>query len=174
MAHDNEPMVECSMAGDGQGADLGRRKAVKKIVFGATAITAFSAFPTKWSKPLIEQIVLPAHAQTSGPSADTPQDLDPDPPEPEPWVSVLATNNMSATSVTVTITPQSSSPNVYLIPPGSINADCGIYFPEASIDVSSPTLMDIYINSSLAFSSSYGFSDVLNSGSIDLIFEDVA
>jgi hypothetical protein len=43
-----------------------RRRAVKKIVGGVTAIAAYNMLPVKWETPIIEQIFLPAHAQTSG------------------------------------------------------------------------------------------------------------
>lgn len=43
-----------------------RRKAVKNILMaGGTAITAGQVAGTKWTKPVIESVVLPAHAATS-------------------------------------------------------------------------------------------------------------
>ncbi len=45
---------------------VGRRKAVKKIVGGVTVLAAYNTLPVNWSKPIIEQVFLPAHAQTSG------------------------------------------------------------------------------------------------------------
>lgn len=44
----------------------GRRKAVKKIVGGVTALAAYNMMPVKWGTPIVEQIFLPAHAATSG------------------------------------------------------------------------------------------------------------
>jgi len=46
--------------------DAGRRKAVKTIVGGVTAIAAYNVLPSKWGTPIIEQVFLPAHAATSG------------------------------------------------------------------------------------------------------------
>lgn len=43
-----------------------RRKAVKTIVGGVTAVAAYHALPAKWGTPIIEQVFLPAHAVTSG------------------------------------------------------------------------------------------------------------
>jgi hypothetical protein len=43
-----------------------RRKTIKKLVIGAGALAGYSMLPEKWTKPVIEQIILPAHAQTSG------------------------------------------------------------------------------------------------------------
>lgn len=45
----------------------GRRKAVKTIVGGVTALAAYNALPAKWGVPVVEQIFLPVHAATSGP-----------------------------------------------------------------------------------------------------------
>ena len=45
----------------------GRRKAVKTIVGGVTALAAYNVLPAKWGVPVVEQIFLPAHAATSGP-----------------------------------------------------------------------------------------------------------
>ena len=43
-----------------------RRKAVKTIVGGVTALAAYNMMPVKWGTPIIGQIFLPAHAATSG------------------------------------------------------------------------------------------------------------
>jgi hypothetical protein len=43
-----------------------RRKVVKGLAAGAGALAAYHTFPVNWSTPIIEQIFLPAHAQTSG------------------------------------------------------------------------------------------------------------
>lgn len=43
-----------------------RRTVIKTMVVGASALGAYHVFPTDWSKPIIGQILLPAHAQTSG------------------------------------------------------------------------------------------------------------
>ncbi len=42
-----------------------RRKAIKKISIGIGAIAGISALPEKWTRPVIGQIILPAHAATS-------------------------------------------------------------------------------------------------------------
>ena len=52
--------------------NVGRRKAVKKIVGGVTALAAYNALPSKWGPPIIESVFLPAHAATSGEAAETP------------------------------------------------------------------------------------------------------
>lgn len=43
-----------------------RRKVVKGLAAGAGALAAYHALPVNWSTPIIEQVFLPAHAQTSG------------------------------------------------------------------------------------------------------------
>ena len=46
--------------------DAGRRKALRKITVGLGVLAGYSLLPTQWTKPIIGQIVLPAHAATSG------------------------------------------------------------------------------------------------------------
>ena len=51
-----------------------RRRAVHKIVVGTTVVTGASLLPTSWKKPVIDTIVVPAHAQmsaTTTPAATT-------------------------------------------------------------------------------------------------------
>lgn len=43
-----------------------RRKLLKSIAAGSGAIVAGKSLPESWSRPVIDSIVLPAHAQTSG------------------------------------------------------------------------------------------------------------
>ena len=45
---------------------VSRRKAVKQIVGGVSALAAYNMLPVRWEKPIIEQIFLPAHAAVSG------------------------------------------------------------------------------------------------------------
>lgn len=54
--------------------NISRRKAVKTIVGGVSALAAYHTLPVNWSKPIIEQVFLPAHAQTSGSMPDVPVD----------------------------------------------------------------------------------------------------
>lgn len=83
MAYSEKPNGEIESAS--------RRKAVKKIVTGVSALTAYSILPTRWERPIVEQIFLPAHAKTSGDSdylitsSQFPSDLDLD---PDHWVLV--------------------------------------------------------------------------------------
>ncbi|SHH52205.1 hypothetical protein SAMN02745124_00820 [Desulfofustis glycolicus DSM 9705] len=43
-----------------------RRTAVKTIVSGISALTAYHLMPVDWSRPIVEQVLLPAHAAASG------------------------------------------------------------------------------------------------------------
>ena len=51
-----------------------RRRAVKKIAGGITALAAYQYLPAKWEKPILESIFIPAHAQTSGNNGIAPVD----------------------------------------------------------------------------------------------------
>ena len=46
--------------------NAGRRKVVKTMVGGVGTLLAYHVLPTTWSKPIIEQVYLPAHAAGSG------------------------------------------------------------------------------------------------------------
>jgi len=48
-----------------------RRKLLKSIAAGSGAIIAGKSLPESWSKPVVDSVMLPAHAQTS-PSPCTP------------------------------------------------------------------------------------------------------
>jgi len=48
-----------------------RRKALKKIAVGGTIAAGASALPPRWTKPIIDKVFVPAHAQTSPPPATT-------------------------------------------------------------------------------------------------------
>ncbi len=51
--------------------DQNRRKAIKKIAVGLGVLTGYSILPEKWTRPIVGQIALPAHAETSGPTQTT-------------------------------------------------------------------------------------------------------
>ena len=56
-----------------QPVDRARRKALKIIVAG-TAVAGALAIPSRWSKPVVNSIILPAHAQATnaqGPATET-------------------------------------------------------------------------------------------------------
>jgi hypothetical protein len=47
------------------------RKALKKIALGGTIAAGASALPPQWVKPIVDKVVVPAHAQTSPPPGTT-------------------------------------------------------------------------------------------------------
>ena len=47
-------------------SDSSRRKLLKSIAAGSGAIVAGKSLPESWSKPVVDSVMLPAHAQTSG------------------------------------------------------------------------------------------------------------
>ena len=42
-----------------------RRKLLKSIAAGSGAVVAGKALPESWSKPIVDSVVLPAHAETT-------------------------------------------------------------------------------------------------------------
>jgi hypothetical protein len=55
-----------------QAVNHGRRSAMKKITLGVGVLAGYSLLPETWTRPIIGQIVLPAHAATSGSSLHDP------------------------------------------------------------------------------------------------------
>ena len=49
-----------------------RRKLLKSIAAGSGAIVAGKSLPDSWSKPVVDSVILPAHAQTSPAPPDSP------------------------------------------------------------------------------------------------------
>ena len=48
-----------------------RRKLIHSIALGGGVIIAGKSIPNSWTKPIIQSVILPAHAQTSEPTAET-------------------------------------------------------------------------------------------------------
>jgi hypothetical protein len=64
--------------------ELSRRKLLERVALGGAAISV-SLLPSRWVKPVVETIVVPAHAQVSGPSPSAPL------PSPSPSLSFPST-----------------------------------------------------------------------------------
>ena len=47
-------------------SDKSRRKLLKSIALGSGAVVAGKSLPESWSRPVVDSVMLPAHAQTSG------------------------------------------------------------------------------------------------------------
>ncbi|MFT5112664.1 MAG: hypothetical protein ACI8P9_001991 [Parasphingorhabdus sp.] len=53
--------------GDGNGSNSeDRRSKLKQILAGGGVIAGGTAIPKQWSRAVVESVVLPAHAQTTG------------------------------------------------------------------------------------------------------------
>lgn len=48
-----------------------RRKILKSMAAGSGAVIAGKSVPEQWAKPMIDSVLLPVHAQTSGPTSCT-------------------------------------------------------------------------------------------------------
>ena len=53
----------------------GRRQLLKAVTVGGGAVVVGASLPAAWTKPVIESVVLPAHAQASGGAALTDEDF---------------------------------------------------------------------------------------------------
>ncbi len=56
----------------GMPIDQGRRSAMRKIAISVGVLAGISVLPEQWTRPIIGQIVLPAHAGTSGATLHDP------------------------------------------------------------------------------------------------------
>jgi hypothetical protein len=48
-----------------------RRKMLKSMAAGSGAVIAGKSMPDEWAKPMVDSVLLPVHAQTSGPTSCT-------------------------------------------------------------------------------------------------------
>lgn len=71
--------------------NVSRRRAIKIVASGALVATI--ALPSKWSRPIVESIIVPAHAQAS-----------------PPLTTGTGTTGTTVTSTTVTTTPTTPPP----------------------------------------------------------------
>ena len=89
MASDEKAERDKSESKDAEG----RRKVLKGgVVVGGAAVAAALTLPKKWTRPVVEAVVVPAHAQTS-PPAPTPA------PTPSPTAAPTSAPTPSPTPV---------------------------------------------------------------------------
>ena len=62
----------------------GRRDALKKILVGAGVVTGSQLLPDEWTKPIVDSIIVPAHAQSSGDVTPAPGTTSSVPVSPTP------------------------------------------------------------------------------------------
>jgi hypothetical protein len=61
-----------------------RRKAIKTgVIVGGSVVGAAMALPKKWTRPIVDAVIVPAHAQVS-PGAPTPAPTSPPTPPTSP------------------------------------------------------------------------------------------
>lgn len=53
-------------------SDQSRRKLIKSIAAGSGAVIAGKSLPENWTRPVVDSVLLPSHAQTSGQSFNGP------------------------------------------------------------------------------------------------------
>ena len=103
---DNESSVEAKNGVDTQNS---RRKILKQTLAGGAVISAGVA-SSKWSKPVVDSVVLPAHAQTSTPDGGSGGSTTASPgggTTATPTTTIAATT----TTTTTTATPTTQNPN---------------------------------------------------------------
>lgn len=61
-------------------SDKSRRKLLKSIASGTGAIVAGKSLPETWSRPIVDSVMLPAHAETSPTETTEPAPLGEEPP----------------------------------------------------------------------------------------------
>ncbi len=126
----------------------GRRKAIKNIVVGVGALTAYHVMPTNWSKPIIEQVFLPAHAATSGEVV-------------VPSCCIIRLVNDSSVDISVSYTVCSSGVSMTVtFPGGGTTADISV--PEESAFAINPSSSDpfTYMNTGAATGLNAGFTNL--------------
>jgi hypothetical protein len=69
-----------------------RRAVLKKMTVGAGALAGLTALPNRWTRPITELIVLPAHAQTSQASLH------------DPCSTILVNGDTGSLNVAITVT----------------------------------------------------------------------
>lgn len=71
--------------GGGEDAGVeGRRKALQRLLVGGGIAGASTQMPDKWTKPLVDSVLVPAHAQTSITPSPTPSPTAVPTPSPTP------------------------------------------------------------------------------------------
>lgn len=100
--------------------DPSRRKLLKSIIAGGGAAMTAGFVPETWTRPVVESVLLPAHAQTSGPPIST---------EPNRRCGIVAcliggdaidtipVTNLSGTSITLTNVTLSNPNHSFEEPP---------------------------------------------------------
>lgn len=99
---------------DGNAPESGeRRKAIKKIAVGVGALAGYGALPERWTRPMVDLVVLPAHAQTSSPVSVVDVPAAPSAKKPISPCSMGISNQLSEDLTLI------HDGTVYTLPPGN-------------------------------------------------------
>jgi hypothetical protein len=80
----------------------GRRKALKKILVGTGVISGSAMLPSAWTKPIVDSIIVPAHAAVSGTTYEPTT-------SPSPSTTFQVTTPVPTSTIQVTTPPPPSS-----------------------------------------------------------------
>ena len=90
MSDDKISKRDKSDSKDVDGREQARRDVLKGgVVVGGAAVAAALSLPKKWTRPLVEAVIVPAHAQTS-PGAPTPAPTSAPTSQPTPLADAVA------------------------------------------------------------------------------------
>lgn len=135
---------------------VSRRKAVKTIAGGVSAIAAYHVLPSKWSTPIIEQVFLPAHAVTSGGTHVDPSipvtEGHPDHPDfpHHPSSPSHPHNNPSAVIVSIKLTYYSAGGGVVTVDPElTLNRIASYTFAFRNLTAGGSTEYLYYVNKTI-------------------------
>jgi hypothetical protein len=132
--------------------NAGRRKAVKTIVGGVTAIAAYNLLPAKWGTPIIEQVFLPAHAATSGASLHDPCEVT--------WVSGTQDSNTVVIKVSGFVTPPTGNLLTTIVATGNPDAS-------AASTVTTTTAADGTFSAQITLTTATGLGSVAVTTTVD-------
>jgi len=123
-----------------------RRKAVKTIVGGVTAVAAYNILPATWNTPIIESIFIPAHAATSGTSLSDPCEVT--------WVSGYQDSSTVVVDITGYVTPPTANLPTTIVATGNPDAD-------ATATITTTTAADGTFSGTATLTTSSGIGTVL-------------
>ena len=105
-----------------------RRKALKNILAGSGTVVTAAAMQDKWAKPVIESVVLPAHAETSIASFSVTLQASLDRNEIldlfVPTAHADTTSTTTTTTTTTTPSPSTPPPGTTGLPPTGLKDIC--------------------------------------------------
>jgi len=129
-----------------------RRKAVKTIVGGVTAVAAYNILPATWNTPIIESIFIPAHAATSGTSLSDPCEVT--------WVSGYQDSSTVTVDITGYVTPPTANLPTTIVATGNPDSD-------ATTTLTTTTAADGTFSGTATLTTASGIGTVLVTTSVE-------